>query len=156
MLTYRTGAAGATSAAKAMSEHLLQQTLPPEMAVMAEYYAQGVRPPTPAEAAATRYAGTTSGMDDLADTLAMEIDRLREATSDSDNVLAVRAAGTFVAANLIDRAKAEELLQQRAVPFTADALDSEIRNASAARDYSSATAIPRRDMNPELSIGTQK
>ncbi|GAC89389.1 aldehyde dehydrogenase/conjugal transfer protein [Gluconobacter thailandicus F149-1 = NBRC 100600] len=151
MLTYRTGAAGATSAAKAMSEHLLQQTLPPEMAVMAEYYAQGVRPPTPAEAAATRYAGTTSGMDDLADTLAMEIDRLREATSDSDNVLAVRAAGTFVAANLIDRAKAEELLQQRAVPFTADALDSEIRNASAARDYSSATAIPRRDMNPELA-----
>ncbi|WP_231875800.1 MobF family relaxase, partial [Gluconobacter japonicus] len=118
---------------------------------MAEYYAQGVRPPTPAEAAATRYAGTTSGMDDLADTLAMEIDRLREATSDSDNVLAVRAAGTFVAANLIDRAKAEELLQQRAVPFTADALDSEIRNASAARDYSSATAIPRRDMNPELA-----
>jgi hypothetical protein len=47
MLTYRTGAAGAPSAARFMSEHLLQQTLPPEMAAMAEYYEQGVTPPTP-------------------------------------------------------------------------------------------------------------
>ena len=37
MLTYRTGAAGAPSATRNMSEHLLQQTLPPEMAAMAEY-----------------------------------------------------------------------------------------------------------------------
>src|SRR5471030_1139046 len=47
---------GAPSAARAMSEHLLQQTLSPEMAAMAEYYHQGLSPPTPAEAAAARYA----------------------------------------------------------------------------------------------------
>ena len=44
MLTYRTGAAGAPAAARFMSEHLLQQTLSPEMAAMAEYYEQGVTP----------------------------------------------------------------------------------------------------------------
>ena len=51
MLTYRTGAVGAPSAAKAMGGHLLQQTLSPEMAAMAEYHAQGMAPPTPAETA---------------------------------------------------------------------------------------------------------
>jgi hypothetical protein len=61
MLTYRTGAAGASSAARAMSEHLLQQTLSPEMAAMAEYYRQGLHPPTPAEAAAARYVAETAG-----------------------------------------------------------------------------------------------
>lgn len=45
MLTYRTGAAGAPAASRFMSEHLLQQTLSPEMAAMAEYYEQGVTPP---------------------------------------------------------------------------------------------------------------
>ena len=55
MLTYRTGAAGAPSATRNMSEHLLQQTLPPEMAAMAEYYEGGLSPPTVAEAAASRY-----------------------------------------------------------------------------------------------------
>jgi hypothetical protein len=55
VLTYRTGAAGAPSAARLMTEHLLQQTLTPEMAAMAEYYEQGVRPPTPADAVASRY-----------------------------------------------------------------------------------------------------
>src|SRR5579871_2698178 len=49
MLTYRTGAAGAPRAARNMAEHLLQQTLSPEMAVMAEYYEQGMTPPTQAE-----------------------------------------------------------------------------------------------------------
>ncbi len=54
MLTYRTGTAG-----REMAEHLLQQTLPPEMAVMAEYYEQGVTPPTLADAAASRYLHLT-------------------------------------------------------------------------------------------------
>ena len=49
-----------------MSEHLLQQTLSPEMAAMAEDHHQGLKPPTPAEAAAARYAAeidqrTTAG-----------------------------------------------------------------------------------------------
>src|ERR1700757_3635214 len=61
MLTYRTGVAGAPRAARSMAEHLLQQTLPPEMAVMAAYYEQGVTPPTPAEAAFSRYSRLAMG-----------------------------------------------------------------------------------------------
>ena len=85
MLTYRTGAAGAPSAAKAMGEHLLQQTLSPEMA---EYYAQGMAPPTPAEAARARYGGeardgrlpTSEALDEL---VRREIDRLDESARDA-------------------------------------------------------------------------
>lgn len=153
MLTYRTGAAGAPSAAKAMSEHLLQQTLPPEMAAMAEYYQQGVTPPTPAEAAATRYAGfqTVSDPEERGRIFAAEIDRLQDAAPASADSLAIRAAGVFVAAGLTDRAGAETLLRQQGAAFTPDALDAEIRNATSSRDYSSATAMPRRDMNPQLA-----
>jgi len=41
VLTYRTGAAGAPSAALAMAKHLLEHTLPAEQMKLAEYYAQG-------------------------------------------------------------------------------------------------------------------
>ena len=39
MLTYRVGSAGGLSGARAMTEHLMEPTLPPEMAQMAAYYA---------------------------------------------------------------------------------------------------------------------
>ncbi|MBB5696047.1 MobF family relaxase [Muricoccus pecuniae] len=41
MLTYRTGAAGAPSAASAMAAHLLERTVPDEEMRLAEYYAGG-------------------------------------------------------------------------------------------------------------------
>jgi len=44
MLTYRTGAAGAPSAARAMADHLLEQTLPAAQADLAAYYQRGVAP----------------------------------------------------------------------------------------------------------------
>src|SRR5271166_1929651 len=44
MLTYRTGAAGAPSAARAMADHLLEQTLPQAQAELAEYYQRGLAP----------------------------------------------------------------------------------------------------------------
>ncbi len=47
MLTYRTGAAGAPSAAMAMAAHLLEQTLPRAQAELAAYY-QRSRQPAPA------------------------------------------------------------------------------------------------------------
>ena len=111
MLTYRTGAAGAPSAARNMSEHLLQQTLPPEMAAMADYYEGGVSPPTVAEAAASRYRerlGTAATADpvSLDQLLAEEVERLGEATgrldlnTDQQKEMALRAAGAFVAAGL--------------------------------------------------------
>ena len=44
MLTYRTGAAGAPSAAMAMAAHLLEQTLPRAQAELATYYQRGLAP----------------------------------------------------------------------------------------------------------------
>gem|GEM_PF-1173776 len=169
MLTYRTGAAGASSAAKAMSEHLLQQTLSPEMAVMAEYYAQGLSPPTPAAAAAARYAGdivggrlpTGAALDALVD---REIERLAEMTRDGLGgtlpraELAVRALSAFVAAGLIDRSEAVAALGRAGHDAGDDPggplpgrLDAAILVASTGKDHSSATATPRRDMNPALA-----
>src|ERR1700679_3759877 len=95
MLTYRTGAAGAPSAAKAMGEHLMQQTLSPEMAVMAEYYEQGMSPPTAAEAAAARYRdeatlGKLPTGSVLHEILAREVDRLAESVADPNGGQVVR------------------------------------------------------------------
>ena len=47
MLTYRTGAAGALSLAEGMADHLLEQTLSPAQAELAQYYQQGLQAPTP-------------------------------------------------------------------------------------------------------------
>src|SRR4051812_27947526 len=43
MLTFRKGTGGAPTAARAMAEHLREQTLPEEMVAMADYYLRGVR-----------------------------------------------------------------------------------------------------------------
>ena len=157
MLTYRTGAAGARSAAKAMGEHLLQQTLSPDMAVMAEYYAQGAKPPTPAEAAA-RYAGDLPPGDaEALDRLvSREVDRLADRPPTGarvgDELLRLRALGAFVAAGLIDRATAIGALRRAGgTDDPGTAIDRETATARASRDYSSATATPRRDMNPALA-----
>jgi hypothetical protein len=40
MLTYRTGGAGDLSGARAMASHLLEPTMPPELARVAAYYAR--------------------------------------------------------------------------------------------------------------------
>jgi hypothetical protein len=158
MLTYRTGAAGAPSAAKAMGEHLLQQTLPPDMAVMAEYYAQGTQPPTPAEAAAARYAAelATGDPEALDRVVSREVDRLADlaptgARADKD-ALRLRALGAFVAAELIDRDAAIGAFHRAGgTDDPGTAIDRETATALTSRDYSSATATPRRDMNPALA-----
>ncbi len=43
MLSFRKGTAAAPSAARAMAEHLREQTLPEEMVAMADYYLRGVK-----------------------------------------------------------------------------------------------------------------
>jgi len=162
MLTYRTGAAGAPSAARFMSEHLLQQTLPPEMAAMAEYYEQGVTPPTPADAAASRYghhavAGNLPEGVVLDELVQIEILRLAESALNSDggavagDELALRATGAFEAAGLIGRDEALACMGRFGVTVNLKRLDAVIAEASRDRDYSSATAVPRRDMNPALA-----
>lgn len=164
MLTYRTGAAGAPSAARAMSEHLLQQTLSPEMAAMAEYYHQGLSPPTPAEAAAARYQselvdGRLPSGELLDGIVGREADRLAESSPNlarsmpTRDELTIEALGSFVAAGMVDRDEAIASLRRMGHDQAGsnDRLDSATEQAKAGADYSSATATPRRDMNPALA-----
>lgn len=160
MLTYRTGSAGAGQTARFMAEHLLQQTLPPEMAVMADYYEQGVTPPTTGEAAAGRYAHlTVDGKlpdTDLDHLLSSEVARLTESAVGQDGrgtasgELHLRAIATFAAAGLIDPDQAQATLG-RLTDAGREQLEAAIEDARTTRDYSSATAAPRRDMNPKLA-----
>ncbi|OYV54363.1 MAG: hypothetical protein B7Z71_13700, partial [Acidocella sp. 21-58-7] len=175
MLTYRTGAAGAPAAARFMSEHLLQQTLSPEMAAMAEYYEQGVTPPTLADAAASRYgrfmAGGAPLTAEMLDGLVRaEAERLAESgaglasgSDDERDELILRALAAFAAAGLVGREEALACLARMsaAEPTSARAgegatnkerrLDAAMADAAVAPDRSSATAAPRRDMNPMLA-----
>ncbi|WP_254073523.1 MobF family relaxase [Acidisphaera sp. S103] len=151
-----------------MSEHLLQQTLSPEMAAMAEYYHQGLSPPTPAEAAAARYAEAAGSRfpneERLDDLVAREAGRLAESSTDAmgrtltRGELTIRALGAFVAAGLVERDEAVASLRRtshdQAGEDGRDAgerLDSAAERARTGKDYSSATATPRRDMNPALA-----
>jgi hypothetical protein len=152
-----------------MSEHLLQQTLSPEMAAMAAYYHQGLSPPSPAEAAAARYAAEADGGGHVAGAMldalvAKEAERLSESrhavsgSALSSGDVAVRVLGAFIAAGLVDETEALASLQRAGhVPDGADGQDLRERLAQTAqqartdKDYSSATATPRRDMNPALA-----
>ena len=152
-----------------MSEHLLQQTLSPEMAAMAEYYHQGLSPPAPAEAAAARYAAETFGgrfldgelLDEL---VGREADRLAESGTDAEGrpqtreAVTIGALGAFVAAGMVRRDEAIASLRRTGHGQTGDKgqgpaerLDSAAARARAGKDYTSATAVPRRDMNPALA-----
>jgi hypothetical protein len=145
-----------------MSEHLLQQTLPPEMAAMAEYYEQGVTPPTIADAAASRYARLAVDrkfpVDDALDALVKtEAARLAESVLRADGSavaaddITLRALAAFVGAGLLGREHALASLVRLMGDDNVARLENEIENSKTARDYSSATATPRRDMNPALA-----
>jgi hypothetical protein len=175
MLTYRTGAAGAPAAARFMSEHLLQQTLSPEMAAMAEYYEQGVTPPTLADAAASRYGrfiagGTPLAADALDGQVRVEAERLAESgvafavgQGDERDELILRALAAFAAAGLVGREEALAcMVRVSGAGPTSDGggegvddkerrLNAAMAEAAVAPDRSSATAAPRRDMNPMLA-----
>ena len=162
MLTYRTGAAGAPSAARLMGEHLLQQTLTPEMAAMAEYYEQGVRPPTPADAVASRYGrlavnGVIHEDDILDEAVKTEADRLGDNAYGRDgqvldwDVLVLRTLAAFVAGEMVDREGALACAARIKAKIAAHRLDAETDRARTGLDYSSATATPRRDMHPALA-----
>jgi hypothetical protein len=164
VLTYRTGAAGAPSATRFMAEHLLQQTLPPEMAAMAEYYEQGVAPPTAAEAAASRYAHVAAGdarltgerLDEIARD---EAARLAESAVRADGStwsaeeLTLRALATLTASGLVDRDAALASVTRLTGHHADDEAFNKAREqARSDRDYSSAIATVRRDMNPALAV----
>ena len=135
---------------------------------MAEYYHQGLSPPTPADAAAARYAAETSGgrlsNGALDGVVAREADRLAEISTDAAgrspprDEVTIRALGALVAAALVDRDEAIASLRRAGHDQIGDdgqsageRLDSAIEQARGGKDYSSATATPRRDMNPALA-----
>jgi hypothetical protein len=162
LLTYRTGATGAPSAARNMSEHLLQQTLPPEMAAMADYYEGGVTPPTVAQAAAGRYRerlGAALRADQvlLDAMLSEEIERLGEATGrvELNTVqkaeMAMRAAGAFVAADLASVEDARAAMARAGHPANMEELEAAAASAATDTDYSSAIATLRRDFHAGLA-----
>jgi len=145
-----------------MAEHLLQQTLPPDMAVMAEYYEQGVTPPTPADAAASRYARlTVEGLlptgPPLDALVEAEAARLRESALNADGAIAasdelnMRALAAFIGAGMVERDEAVASLARLVGSSDTTRLDELTAEATSARDHSSATATPRRDMNPALA-----
>ncbi|WP_298264663.1 MobF family relaxase [Acidocella sp.] len=145
-----------------MAEHLLQQTLSPEMAVMAEYYEQGMTPPTQAEAAYSRYnrlavKGILPGGDALDELVKIEVARLGESVLAADGsvlragALELRAVAAFAGAGLVARDEAMASLTRLGNPVAIDRLDVAINDAMAARDYSSALATPRRGINPVLA-----
>jgi hypothetical protein len=157
MLTYRTGTAG-----REMAEHLLQQTLPPEMAVMAEYYEQGVTPPTLADAAASRYLHLTkNGLLPTGEALdaivQIEAARIGESALNRDGMavpsaeLSLRALGAFTGAGFVERQEAVASLMRLFGVVDASRLDELTAESTKVRDHSSATATPRRDMNPALA-----
>lgn len=161
MLTYRIGSAGGGQVA--MAEHLLQQTLPPEMAVMADYYEQGATPPTAAEAAASRYArhcvdGKLSDGDALDALVNNEAARLGESALDKEGraievrELQLRAVAAFAGAKLIDAETAQACLMRLTGGIDQIRLDKATQIAISDRDYSSATATPRRGMKSALAI----
>ena len=162
MLTYRTGAAGAPSAARLMGEHLLQQTLTPDMAAMAEYYEQGVRLPTPADAVASRYArlavmGKLPGGGALDEIVKTEADRLYDSALILNDArpdwgsLILRSLAAFTAAGLIDHDQALACATRVKAEIQPDQIDAAVAQAHTGRDYSSATATPRHDMHPALA-----
>jgi hypothetical protein len=152
-----------------MSEHLLQQTLSPEMAAMAEYYHQGLSPPSPVEAVAARYAAETSrgrlpSGARLDEVVVRETDRMGDTTRDaaghtlSQDEMTIRALGVFLAAGMVEREEAMASLRRTGHDHGSDdgknpgeRLDRATVQARAGKDYSSATATPRRDMNPALA-----
>ncbi|MDD2794633.1 MobF family relaxase [Acidocella sp.] len=152
-----------------MAEHLLQQTLPPEMAVMAEYYEQGVTPPTPAEAAYSRYSrlapdGQLPGGAALDELVKSEAARLGESALAPDGSaldageLHLRAVAAFIGAGLLSREDGSASLERLGIqtnkvasPTFPELLEAAIADATTARDYSSAAATPRRNMDPALA-----
>jgi hypothetical protein len=142
-----------------MGEHLLQQTLPPAMAAMAEYYEQGAPPPSAAEAAAGRYghrAGkgplTDAALDDV---LGEEIERVSNSavsSADTDeSEIAVRAMASVLAAGLTTRSEALTGLARKGYVIKVSRLDAAVAHATKNPDYTSALATPRRDMDPALA-----
>jgi TrwC relaxase/AAA domain len=103
VLTYRTGAAGAPSAARAMADHLLEQTLPRAQAELAEYYQRGL---APAEAGhAVTVAEPRRDMDPrVAALLGIDPNRAPDADAIAQLLAGNRADGTPIPGKQVQRA----------------------------------------------------
>jgi TrwC relaxase/AAA domain len=103
MLTYRTGAAGAPSAARAMADHLLEQTLPQAQAELAAYYQRGVAPSDPTQGVAV--AEPRRDMDPrVAALLGIDPNRAPEADAIAQLLAGNRADGMPIPGKQVQRA----------------------------------------------------
>ncbi|HUN38914.1 MAG TPA: MobF family relaxase [Acetobacteraceae bacterium] len=102
MLTYRTGAAGAPSAARAMADHLLEQTLPQAQAELAAYYQRGVVAADPTHGVAV--AEPRRDMDPgVAALLGIDPNRAPEADAIAQLLAGNRADGTPIPGKQVQR-----------------------------------------------------
>ena len=128
---------------------------------MADYYEQGVAPPTAAEAAASRYAyAAATGaplngdrLDDIVRSIRLAESALHaDGSSLSATELAVRSLAALTAAGLIGRSEAlASFVRLAGRPVDDDVFAQAVEAAQAERDFSSATATARRDMNAALA-----
>ncbi len=128
---------------------------------MAEYYEQGVRPPTPADTVTSRYGrfALIASLEGQApdELIKVEADRLADSALASEgrlldwDVLVLHALAAFVGAGLLSREAALSSAERLDAVVEPDQLDRATKRARTERDYSSATATPRRDMNPALA-----
>ena len=108
MLTYRTGAAGAPSAAMAMAAHLLEQTLPRVQAELAAYYQRGLAPAPAANGNPGDHKVTLAeprrDMDPrLAELLGLEPARVPTAAEIAQLLAGNRADGTAIPGKQVQR-----------------------------------------------------
>ena len=119
-------------------------------------------PPTTADAAASRYARfTTDGLLPIGETLdtlvQSEAARIAESALNPDGTavaepeLAINVLAAFAAAGMVKRDDAIASLTRLVGKADTDRLDELTAESTRVRDYSSATATPRRDINPALA-----
>jgi hypothetical protein len=107
MLTYRTGAAGAPSAAMAMAAHLLEQTLPRTQAELATYYQRGLVPAADGAADTTTVAEPRRDMDPrLAALLGLDPNRVPGIDQIAQVLAGNRADGGRIPRKQVQRATA--------------------------------------------------
>ena len=139
--------------------------LAPRLSRLRRGHDEGWRPPAGDELSLLHGAQGPGPTGELLDELvAREADRLAESSADAAgrspprDAVTIRALGAFVAAGLVDKDEAIASLHRTGHDRAGDdgqgpgeRLDSAIEQARTGKDYSSATATPRRDMNPALA-----
>lgn len=149
MLTYRVGSAGGLSGARAMAAHLMEPTLPPEMAKIAAYYAC-----TPGTAGAGPEAFTTTVprvREDLDPALARLLGLDPRRPPDADDIaqlLAGRRADGSPIPGRTARAATVSLADETGLPADRLPTVAEVERVLAGRHAATGEALPAERVGP--------